>query len=257
MRHLKPYFTLTCSVLLMLGLSMLAQAQNLVGHWTFEPGSELVDLTGNFADVTLNGATVDKGQLDVGTGKWAVASPYNGPEIAEKTLVSWLSLDDLDVQTGSALTIDRIATDEFDAIVYGERQAHRWMNGSSNFRRTQDAAPGFEETETGVLIQMALSYEDSGGNAHLTLYRNGELIGDYTQGALATWEANDGEVFFGLRHGNATTGGPGNLDAHIEEARIYDSVLSQAEVQALAPGAVTAVTSRGKLATVWGAIKAK
>jgi hypothetical protein len=254
MRNLKHYFTLACSALLMLSLSMLAQAQNLVGHWTFEPGEELVDLTGNFVELTLKGATVENGQLDVGPGKWAVASGYSGPKIAEKTMVSWASLDDLNVQAGSILTIDRISVDEFDAIVFGERQPHRWMNGSSFFRRTQDANPGFEETETGQLIQIAITYEDSGGNAHIKLYRNGELIGDYTQGAIATWEEDDAEVFFGIRHGNVG-GGPGNLDAHIEEARIYDGVLSQAEIQALVLGQVTTVEPKHKLSITWGDLK--
>ena len=257
MKNLKHYFTLSFVVLLMLGLSMLTQAaqENVVGHWTFEPGEELKDLTGNFVDITLKGAEVKGGQLDVGAGKWAVASGYDGPDIGEKTMVSWASLDNLDVQAGSVLTIDRISVDEFDAMVFGERQPHRWMAGSSFFRRTQDAKPGFEEKKTGELIQMAYTYEDEGGNAHIKLYRNGELFGDYTQGALATWEKDDAEVFFGIRHGN-TGGGPGNLDAHIEEARIYGEVLSQAEIQKLRVGGEP-VTTRGKLATSWAAIKAE
>jgi hypothetical protein len=261
MRNLKLYFTLICIVLLMLSLPMLAlgqaqKAETLVGWWTFEPGEELKDLMGNFADITLKGAKVEKGQLDVDMGKWAVASPYTGPEVKEKTLVSWLYLDDLNVMSGSSLTIDRISVDEFDATVYGERQPHRWMAGSSFFRRTQDPAPGFEEKEKGKLIQMAISYEDKGGQAHIKLYRNGELIGDYTMGAIATWVKGDGEAFFGLRHGNVG-GGPGNLDAHIEECRIYGAVLSQDEIKALKLGTIRAVTPGGKLATTWAAMKAK
>jgi len=61
-------------------------------------------------------------------------------------------------------------------------------------------------------------------------------------------------VFFDKRHGNID-GGPGDLDAHIEEARVYSGVLTQAEIQALTP--VTAVTLRGKLATSWAMMKAK
>ncbi|MBI1923333.1 hypothetical protein HYR99_03680 [Candidatus Poribacteria bacterium] len=260
MRNLEHYFTVTCSVLLMLGLSTLALAQGekketIVGHWTFEPGKELVDLTGNFVDVTLNGAKVEKGQLKVSTGKWATASPMKkGPKIKEKTLVSWAILDNLDVQSGSILTIDKISVDEFDAMVYGERQPHRWMAGSSFFRRTQDAAPGFEEKKTGELIYMAYTYEDSGGNAHIKLYHNGDLIGDYTMGPIATWEPGDAEVFFGQRHGNPA--GPGNLDARIEEARIYGAVLSEAEIKKLKVGTLD-VEARGKLTTVWAAMKAK
>ena len=256
MKNLKHYFTLTCFVLLILGLSMLAQAQNLVGHWTFEPGHELEDLTGNFADITLIGAEIANGQLDVSPDEWAIATPYSGPDIANKTLVSWLYLDDLEVQTGSALTIDRLSDPTFDAIVFGERQPHRWMAGSGWFHRTQDAVPGFEETETGKLIQIAISYEDEGGTAHVRIYRNGDLIGDYTSGQFEPFRKDDAEAIWGHRHGSVE-GGPGNLDAHIEESRIYAAVLSQDEIKALALGAVASVTSRGKLTTLWGAMKAK
>ena len=78
----------------MLCLLMLPQAaqENVVGHWTFESGEELKDLTGNFVDITLKGAEVKGGQLDVGSGKWAVASGYDGLDIIQKTMVSWASL---------------------------------------------------------------------------------------------------------------------------------------------------------------------
>ena len=257
MRNLKDYFTLTCSALLILGLSMLAQGQqeeHLVGWWTFKPGEELKDLTGNFDDIEFMGAEVHDGQLDVGTGKWAFASEYGGPEIADKTLVSWAILEDLDVQAGSILTIDRTSGKYFDAIVFGEREPHRWMAGSSGFRRTQNPAPGFEEEKTGELIQMAISYEKDGESPHISIYRNGDLIGDYTQGDFATWPTGDAEVFWGVRH--VTAAPNGNLDALIEDSRIYDVVLTQDEIRALQPN-TTQVEARGKLATLWGTIKAK
>lgn len=249
---MKRFFTVTCSVLLMFGISILVAQAELVGHWTFEPGSELVDLSGNFEDLVLHDATIDGGQLDVGVDQWAYAGGYSGPDITEKTLMSWLSLDDLEVQAGSALTIDKISEDEFDGIIFGERQPHRWMNGSSFWRRTVDADPGFEETETGELINITITYADEGGSTHLTLYRNGEKIGEYTQGDIPTWTAGDTEVFFGNRHGNAEDGGPGNLDALIEESRIYNEALSQNDIQT-----VTAVNPGGKISTLWGMIKDK
>jgi hypothetical protein len=254
---MKRFFTLTCFVLLMFGIPMLVTQAELVGHWTFEPGSELVDLSGNFEDVILNGATIDGGQLDLGVGEWAYVGGYSGPEIAEKTLVSWASLDDLTVRAGSIITLDRLSADQFDGIIYAERQERRWMNGSSNFSRTEDADPGFEETETGQMAKVAITYEDEGGNAHMRLYHNGEFIGEYTKGPLATWEAGDAEVFFGKRHGNKDTGGPGDLDAHVEEARVYNEVLSQDEIQALTLGSPTSVTSLDKLSTLWGYIKSE
>ena len=260
MRSSKNYFALACSVLLVLGLSMAAQTQTvykeaeLVGRWTFEKGEELKDVTGNFPDLELKGAEVKDGVLDVGAGKWAVTiGDYEGPDIEDKTLVSWATLEDLNVTAGSILCIDRISSDHFDSIVFSERQPKRWMPGSSGFGRTQDPDPGFEEKDTGDLIQMAISYGD--GN-QIMIYRNGELIGDYTVGALGTWPTGDAEVFFGIRHGNSATGGPGNLDALIEEARIYGIVLSEDEIKGLEVGGA-AVEAAGKLTTLWGAIKAK
>ena len=247
--------------LLILCLPMLAQAQGpksefIVAQFTFEPGEELEDLTGNFPDLTLmGGAEVDGGQLHVASGKWAVSSPMEkGPDISEKTLVSWCYIDNLNVLAGSVLTIDQINADQFDAMVFGERQPQKWMAGSSNFTRTQDPVPGFEETETGILIYLAYSYENDGGN-HVRLYRDGELFGDYTLGTVPTWTPGDAEIFFGIRHGNAGGGGPGMLEARIEEARIYNTVLSEAEIKELQKGAFAVETS-GKIATVWGGMKA-
>lgn len=206
----------------------------LVGQWTFESGNEAKDLTGNWGNLQLyGGASVANGMLNVDSNStWAVAQAYAGPTIVEKTLISWVSLDNLDVQSGSALTIDRLSSDHFDAIVYGERQTHRWMPGSTGFQRTQDPNPGFAETATNQLVQLAITYQNSGGLAHITMYRNGSLIGDYTYGGIGSWSAGDAEVIFGVRH-DYGGGRPGQLDAHIAEARIYAGVLTQTEIQSL------------------------
>ena len=205
--------------------------RRLVGHWTFEEGQGLKDLTGNFADVQLQGAKWENGKLDLG----AVAGDYKGPTITEKTLVSWVSIDSFDVQSGSVLTIDKVSVDEFDAIVLGERMRDHWMAGSSFFRRTTDPKPGFKETVVNKLIQLAISYENDNGKAHVRLYRNGVMFGEYTKGYIASWPRGDAEVFWGVRHGNAKHGGPGNMDAHIEESRIYASVLTSEELKKLRP----------------------
>ena len=259
MRSLKNYLALACSVLLVLGLSITTQAQEEepVGWWTFEKGEELEDIAGNFPDLELKGAEIDDGQLDVGAGKWAVTvGDYAGPDITEKTMVSWLSIDDLSVLAGSALTIDKISADEFDAMVFGERVPQQWMPGSSNFKRTSDFPDAFTEKEEGVPIKLIYTYEDDGGQVRITGYRNDESLDGYTQGAIVTHTAGDAEVFFGIRHGNAGGGGPGNLDAHIEEARIYNRILSVNEMKALQVGTLS-VEASGKLATSWGAIRAK
>lgn len=259
MNHLKYFRFWFCAVLLfnftMLGFGQGEQAENLVGHWTFEKGVELEDITGNFADITLMGAEIENGQLNVDLGKWAIASGYDGPDIEEKTLVSWAIMDNLDVQKGSILTIDRLSDPTFDAIVFGERQNRRWMAGSGWFHRTQDPEPGFEEKKTGELIMMAISYENDNGTAHVKLYRNGDKIGDYTFGQFVSFAKNDAEAIWGKRHGGLG-GGPGDLDVHIEDSRIYAAVLSQAEIKKLLPDTLE-VEAHGKLTTTWARLKTR
>ena len=208
---------------------------DLLGHWTFEEGEELKDLVGNFGKVALHNAKVENGQLDLEAGEWAVAGDYIGPTIYEKTLVSWVSIDSFDVQRGSVLTLDKVSVDQFDAIVFGERQRNRWMAGSSYFRRTKDPRPGYKEKRTNVMVQLAISYEDENGKAHIRLYRNGRKFGDYIKGPFVNWPKGDAEVFWGIRHGHAMRGGPGNMDAHIEESRIYAGVLTSDDLKKLKP----------------------
>jgi len=219
----------------------------LVGHWTFEPGDELVDLTGNFPNLSLQGnATVSGGVLDVnGSGTtasgWAYTTggSYSGPNLTNKTLVSWVTVQSPSSVTvaGSALTLDRVGSDQFDGIIFAEREANRWMNGSNGFSRTPDN--GFVdgvETETSgtVMVQMAISYQDLGaGNVRITGYRNGVQIGQYDDNPLGTWSTGDAEVIFGKRHGNPAPTGPGALDALIHEARIYDEVLDGSQLSGL------------------------
>ena len=127
------------------------------------------------------------------------------------------------------------------------------MAGSGWFHRTQDPEPGFEEKKAGEPIMMAISYEDDGGTARVRIYHNGDEIGDYTFGQFVSFDNNDAEAIWGKRHGGLA-GGPGDLDAHIEDSRIYASVLSQAEIKKLLPDTLD-VEAHGKLATIWARLK--
>ena len=259
MKLLKRYLILSFFTLLVFGFVIPASAQDekkadLIGHWTFEKGAELEDLTGHFGEIDLLDAEVKDGKLHIGNNEWAMTTGYKGPDIGpEKTLVTWLYLDDLNVTKGATLAVNKSSADTFDAIVYAERQPKRWMAGSSFFRRTQDANPGFEEKETGKLIQLAVSYQDDGGNAEIVIYRNGDVIGGYTMGPIVSWKAGDVEALFGPR---ALIGGTayGWVVARVEDARIYNAVLDQKEINNLAANTLD-VKARGKLATLWGTLK--
>ena len=260
MIHFGRYFALSFSVLLLLGnlvmpaLGQGEKKEDLIGHWTFEAGVELEDLTGHFGDIDLLDADVKDGKLYIGNNEWAMTTGYKGPDIGpDKTLVTWIHLDDLNITRGATLAVNKSSGDTFDAIVYAERQPKRWMAGSSFFRRTQDANPGFEEKDTGKLIQLAISYEDDGGNAKIMIYRNGDAIGDYTMGPIVSWEAGDVEALFGPR---ALIGGTayGWVVARVEDARIYNTVLDEKEINNLTVDTLD-VEAHGKLATTWGRLK--
>ena len=242
-------------------MSAFAQVQekNLVGWWLFEDESEETD---NWGNMELNGATLEDGQLVLDSGKWAHTLKYNGPDIKELTLVAWVSLDNLDVRKGSALTLDRTDTDQFCGIIYAERAVRQWMPGSSFFRRTEHFPDIVNEEETGKMVRMAITYKDIGGRYEITGYRDDNSLGsfdvnkDKVKMDIKTWTKNTSEAIWGTRH----TGGADNkgtrdfLVAHLEEARIYNVALTEKEVQSLEVGGL-AVEARGKLATRWAKIK--
>ena len=59
----------------------------------------------------------------------------------------------------------------------------------------------------------------------------------------------------GKRHTNGL-GGPGDLNAHIEESRIYSVALTEDEVNEMEIGTLS-VDPQGKLATRWAKLKTK
>lgn len=218
-----------------------ASQASLIGSWNFEGANKLADSTGNFGDLELNGATIANGKLTVtgsgnGTTGWARAGDYTGSTITSKTMVVWASLSGLSdkAYAGSLMSIDSINSDNFDGLVFSERQTNRWMSGSSGFSRTQDFNPGYEETALNTLIKLAYTYEVmSDGSLKVTGYRDGESIGSYDTGNASSWVEGDTEMLFGIRHLYGANGTNGALNAVISEARLYDTALTQQEIEAL------------------------
>lgn len=242
-------------IMFSLSISVFAQGQedSLVGWWRFDT---MKDETGNWGDIALQGAELVEGQLVVETGKWAHALDYTGPDITDLTLASWLSLDDYAKTNGSALTLDKVTADQFCGIVWAERVDRQWMPGSSHFRRTDDFPQAVTETDTGDMHFIAITYKNVSNQYEITGYRNGESMGSFTKGDLRTWSAGDAEAVWGKRHTNGLTG-PGDLNAHIEESRIYNVALTADEIETLQIEGLTPVKPQGKLAIQWGALKSK
>ncbi len=153
---------------------------------------------------------------------------------ADKTLVSWVSLDNLAQRGGSVLTVQH--RERFDAIVFGERARARWMAGSDGFSRTEEDQSGYPE-ETAApdeLVQLAIVYE--GGT--VTLYRDGAQYASYETGAVDLLSADTNMAVFGLRHVGAQSGN--RITGSIEDARIYARALNMDELNALTPNEANA-----------------
>ena len=161
-----------------------------IGYWIFQRDDILLERTGHFDNLTLHGATISDGKLHLANGQYARAQNYKGPEIRSKTLISFFTLNNLDVRTGSVLTLDKINSDVFDAIVYAEKENRKWMAGSSFFHRTKAPMnPGYQERSTGQEIMMAITYEEITGNQFsIKVYRNGDLIGSYNKGPVSVFQ---------------------------------------------------------------------
>ena len=211
--------------------------------------------------IELKGAEVVDGALDLGKGKWAItAGDYKGPTITDMTLISWATLQDPTVVHGSILCLDHVSKDEFNAIVFAEREPNEWMSGSSWFKRTDDFKPGFKDTTKGKKFMMAITYQ---GTSPLTVkgYRDGKNIsGDgYKKGEIVTYKAGDAEAIWGKRHSEDGKDGPGDLDCLIHESRIYATALTEAQIKEIQQegvvGATTPVEAKEKLTTKWSIIK--
>ncbi len=231
---------------------------HLVGWWKFD---DLTEETGNWGDVALHGgALLENGELVVDASKWAHSLDYTGDTIEELSLVTWVTLDSLAKTNGSALTLDKATVDQFCAIVWAERVDRQWMAGSSHFRRTADFPNAVTEPDDslGTQVYLVITYEDNNGKYDITGYRNGESLGTYTtdQAQLRQWPAGDAEAIWGKRHTSSGLVGPGHLIAHIDESRIYDTALTQNEVNSLRPGGLS-VEPTGKLASQWGRLKSR
>lgn len=205
----------------------------LIAQWSFTSPRPAQDRSSHWGPLELvNGAQLTRDGLKLANGAHARASNYQGAPIADKTMIVWLKLDGLEARpAGSAMTLDSRTGDQFDGIVLGERQDRTWMAGSNNFVRTQDLGAVAHEPGAGATIQMAATYAADGASARVSLYRDGVQLASYTQGPLATWQADNAELLFGARH---TVGDQvrGKLDATILGAELHDCALTRAEIAA-------------------------
>jgi hypothetical protein len=145
-------------------------------------------------------------------------------------LVAWVKLNDLEQQAGGVVGIqtEPNVTDNFDSIVYGEWNKYHWLMRSTGFTRSEEASSFVEQSKEWVF--MTITYVDN----NYKIYRNGNLIGSTNEFAASFYD-NNSLFYVGKRHRNVS-GGNYYLNAVIDEARIYNRALTEAEVMELYNG---------------------
>jgi hypothetical protein len=227
---------------LLLGATHAIAAPLLVGQWIFGKNATapLADTTGNFGPLTLHGAATISGNELVmsAAGDYAISGNYTGPLITDKTLVAWVSLSNLAPAAGTALTLETNSGNNFDGIVYGENAPGVWNAGSNNFFRTNTSPTGTPESTTNQLVEVAITYKQSGGSELISIYRDGVLYNTpYSSSNLQNYDnlADSAitDVIFGRRHGQA--GGQPYLAGSIFEAQIFNGALTLSQINSLQP----------------------
>ena len=156
--------------------------------WTFNEDAS--DVVGTSDGNLFNGARIEDGGLVLdGVNDYLRTLPV-GADLNQKTLVAWVSADNLTQRSGGVLSVeDATGADRFDAIVFGERTARQWMNGSEFFNRTP-FVNNFSALETQVApreVMIAVQYYASTGL--IRIFRDGcaDIEHDRRGGRLRGW----------------------------------------------------------------------
>ncbi len=196
-----------------------------ISRWSFDADAR--DQLGALHGELLGGATLRNGRLILDGNSAHLRTAPLARALREKTLEVWVALANLDQSGGGVLTVETSSGSVFDAIVFAERDARKWVNGSDNFRRSR-ALDGVTETaKPGELIHLAGSYRADGTVA---FFRNGvPYAAPYRPDAPIAVFPTDARVLLGRRH---TGGGRAFLAGEIDEARLYDRALTPEEIAA-------------------------
>ena len=213
----------------------LRLGETLAHRWSFNDGTAR-DSVGTAHGTLYGTAAIVNGALVLNGSSGAnrmETAPFGQALGTEKTLVAWCTLDDpADAQQGGGpLSVGNQDLSVFDAIVYGERLATQWMNGSDMWYRTPENNSGAGEGTVSNLVMIAIVYDSAATANKVRLFRNGMLYGEHNQGALVSF-ADTAKAVIGPRH--VENGNPrGYMNGSVTEARVYAAALSSVEVAAL------------------------
>ena len=199
-----------------------------IAAWDFE--KDLSDSIGTLHGKIKGKAKVADGALVVDGG--FLSTPPLDRDLAAKTLVVSVQLDNLKQRGGGAMTVQTLGGGVFDSIVYGERKNRQWMPGSDGFSRTDDFNGELEKEAEQEPIHIAIAYDADGT---IRGYRNGEAYGKpIRKSDLRMYKKGEAHVVLGIRHGDAGDGR--SLKGKIFNAQLFDRALSGDEILALSKG---------------------
>jgi sucrose-6-phosphate hydrolase SacC (GH32 family) len=144
----------------------------------------------------------------------------------DKTLVSWVTIDNMVAGGGSILTLQD--GELFDGIILSE-QGDSWIAGREYGRRTPTATNDTSVVAPGIgkLEQIAIVYKGD----EILIYRDAMLQSRYKAENIDLLNSNTNIVVFGHSH----FGGGGVVLGAIEDARIFSKALSEKELKQLRP----------------------
>lgn len=223
------YRKLTYLVILWLTLGMTSASAKLIHHWKLDEDTAAgaltaVDSVGGL-DGTIDGATSVTGKVGNalsfdGTDDIITISNFVPPR--QGTVAFW-------IDPGFGTSKQRLfgAGGDFEVIIYstGIVRNELFAGGST----TLQSNAGAVEPGQWFHVAMTYAYDDAGPSTALEVYVNGEL--DVVGTAGEPTIPADTTLLLGHRAGAAAGEHYGGL---LDDLRIYDTVLSQAEIKALA-----------------------
>ncbi len=195
-----------------------------VAEWDFT--SSLDDCIGTLHAELKGDARLGSEGAQLDGDKAYLATPPIQSDVREKTLEVWVRLSDLEQRGGAAISLQTSNGEQFDGIVFGEREPRRWMAGSDGFSRTSSFNGNEEDEAHERVVHLAITYADTGT---ISGYRNGQPYGTpYQSNGPFKFKSGDAHLIFGLRHGQ-----PGSnrmLRGIVCRARLYDVALTADQV---------------------------
>ena len=198
-----------------------------VHQWTFN--GDTADSIGDADGELIGGATVAGGSLVPDGIDDMVRTGAMSEVLGERTLVVWVAADNLDQRGGGVFAVDDGFS--FEGLAFGELSPAEWNTSSAFFQSTFGAGVGETATDR---VMLAVRYSDTFG---VQLLRNGVRL---NTSAVSRSDYDGAHVVFGVlgdREVFNTGFDVDSFDAYfagrIDEARVYDRVLSVEDLQAI------------------------